>query len=241
MACGDVHGNITAFKKAVDRAQEKKLFIVQLGDLVNYGDASVECVHLMAKLTAENQGLCVRGNHERKLDRFIREYKSGEITMRINAGLKCTEDQIESLSEEKKESFFDTFDWLFEKSPLVARIGNLRFVHGGLDPAYWVSTEFKKTMNRKIRETAYFAQIYPGKHDADNHPVKRYDWITKIKKDVTVAVGHDIKSKHEPEIRTNAQGGRVIFLDAGSSKGGRLLAAEFKKKEKFEIESFEYF
>src|ERR1035437_10638899 len=64
---GDVHGDADAFAyaAATDR------FLIQLGDLVDYGPDSAEVLRLMFRLIDEGRGLFLLGNHDFKLARKL--------------------------------------------------------------------------------------------------------------------------------------------------------------------------
>src|ERR1700722_2371464 len=64
---GDVHGDATAFSyaAATDR------FVVQLGDLVDYGPDSARALRIMFDLIDEGRGLFLLGNHDLKLARVL--------------------------------------------------------------------------------------------------------------------------------------------------------------------------
>ena len=64
---GDVHGNLPALELMVDDAKKVDQYIC-LGDVVNYGPWSNECVQLLDQL--ENKFI-LKGNHE---DFFIQNY-----------------------------------------------------------------------------------------------------------------------------------------------------------------------
>ena len=65
---GDVHGDATAFAyaAATDR------FVVQLGDLVDYGPDSARALRIMFDLIDAGRGLFLLGNHDLKLARCPR-------------------------------------------------------------------------------------------------------------------------------------------------------------------------
>lgn len=67
----DVHGNLPAFEKML-KAEEAYENYVCLGDLVNYGPWSTECVELAISLSGSN---IIMGNHE---EAFINGYYPGE-------------------------------------------------------------------------------------------------------------------------------------------------------------------
>src|ERR1700752_675586 len=64
---GDVHGDATAFRyaAATDR------FVVQLGDLTDYGPDNAGTLRIMFRLIDEGRGLFLLGNHDLKLARFL--------------------------------------------------------------------------------------------------------------------------------------------------------------------------
>jgi len=244
LAIGDVHGNYSDFLKAVEKAEKENLYLVSLGDIVDYGTNSVETVRLMAKLIAEDKAILIQGNHERKLTRYFIGLREQDVRVKLKGGILKTLEQLEELSKDEFEKFVDLFFWMIDGSPLIAKFKNLRFVHGALEPAYWVSTEKTMRLNGKIRNSAYFGQVSRDEQNDDGFPIRRYDWVNKINKDVIVIVGHDIKSNEDLVIEKNGHGGQVIFTDAGSSKGGRLLSITLKQSEDnrlFELVSHDYY
>lgn len=61
----DVHGNLPAMEKMLVHSADADLYI-SLGDVVNYGPWSNECVELLNSIKHK---ICIRGNHE---DAFIK-------------------------------------------------------------------------------------------------------------------------------------------------------------------------
>jgi predicted phosphodiesterase len=70
----DVHGNLPAFEKMLNTEKECEQYIC-LGDLVNYGPWSNECVDLALSL---NSSVIIKGNHE---EDFIKGKYSGSNRM----------------------------------------------------------------------------------------------------------------------------------------------------------------
>ena len=64
---GDVHGDLDAFRHAV----ATRRFIIQLGDLVDYGPDSAGVLRLMLEVVEQKRGLFLIGNHDRKLGRAL--------------------------------------------------------------------------------------------------------------------------------------------------------------------------
>src|SRR3954452_13335805 len=64
---GDVHGDARAFAIAA----ETDLFVVQLGDVTDYGPDSAGAVRIVLRLLDERRGLFLLGNHDLKLARVL--------------------------------------------------------------------------------------------------------------------------------------------------------------------------
>jgi len=84
---GDVHGDAVAFRyaAATDR------FVVQLGDLTDYGPDNAGVLRLMFRLIDEGRGLFLLGNHDLKLARFL-----GGQPVRNEATLNATLAQLDA-------------------------------------------------------------------------------------------------------------------------------------------------
>src|ERR1700736_6105301 len=85
---GDVHGDAVAFgyAAATDR------FVVQLGDLTDYGPDNAGALRLMFRLIDEGRGLFLLGNHDLKLARSL----AGE-PVRSEATLDATLAQLDAI------------------------------------------------------------------------------------------------------------------------------------------------
>ena len=77
-AVGDVHGCLSLYRKleaeilADARAQERKVTIVLLGDVVDRGPASAEVLDLLTSRPPEGlKRICLRGNHEDMMLQFL--------------------------------------------------------------------------------------------------------------------------------------------------------------------------
>src|ERR1700758_4061285 len=83
---GDVHGDAAAFRyaAATDR------FVVQLGDLTDYGPDNAGVLRIMFGLIDEGRGLFLLGNHDRKRARSL----AGE-PVRHEASLAATLAQLD--------------------------------------------------------------------------------------------------------------------------------------------------
>src|SRR3954454_6805934 len=89
---GDVHGDATAFSyaAATDR------FVVQLGDLTDYGPDNAGALRIMFRMIDEGRGLFLLGNHDLKLARFLAGYP-----VRNEATLSATLAQLDARRRER--------------------------------------------------------------------------------------------------------------------------------------------
>ena len=56
----------------------------------------------------------------------------------------------------------------------------------------------------------------------DGLPVRTHGWVDRLPESLTAIVGHDIRSRDASLVVRGQRGGRAVFLDTGSGKGGRL-------------------
>jgi hypothetical protein len=185
------------------------LYIVQLGDIVDYGSHSRECINLAKSLRDEKRISIILGNHERKFQRYCIQKSEGHIRITIKAPIQAT---IDSVDDDKKT--IDNFMTLYSEMSNVLKFKNVYFTHGALHEDVIKTHEYSGIGY----QYALYGQIDPNapKHDG-NYPNRIYAWVDKIPNDVKIFVGHDIRSVHEPIVD-----GNVTFLDTGSGKGGKL-------------------
>src|SRR6185312_14438960 len=116
---GDVHGDATAFAyaAATDR------FVVQLGDLTDYGPDSATTLRIMFDLIDRGRGLFLLGNHDLKLARTL----AGQAA-RIDPVVQATVAQLD-------EALRARICQEVERAPAWLRHGAAFFVHGGFHTA----------------------------------------------------------------------------------------------------------
>src|ERR1700758_845332 len=112
---GAVHGDAAAFSyaAATDR------FVVQLGDLTDYGPDNAGALRIMFRLIDEGRGLFLLGNHDLKLARFL----AGQ-PVRNEATLDATLTQLDAALRERVVREV-------AMAPAWLRRGDAVFVHGG--------------------------------------------------------------------------------------------------------------
>jgi 3',5'-cyclic AMP phosphodiesterase CpdA len=205
---GDVHGDATAFAyaAATDR------FVVQLGDLVDYGPDSARALRIMFDLIDEGRGLFLLGNHDLKLARVL-----GGRQVRPDVELERTLTQLDpSLRARVQEEAALAPAWL--------QRGDALFVHGGFHSR--MLEEPAPVIGPDRVEGAVARALYgqpTGRTQPDGYPERSLRWVDRIPAGITVYCGHDRRSRDgRPYVRRGDAGGRAVFLDTGAGKGGHL-------------------
>lgn len=226
---GDIHGMLGGLRSVVSWAKSRNHYLIFLGDVIDYGPDTLEVSDEIHRIVMHGEGELILGNHERKIFRWIGEHTD----QRISEGNLTT---INALA--KKDSAFvkkwqTRFKGLFHRANIYRQIGNMLFIHAAVDPRYWNGSH----SIRDIESMALFGEFVPTVEG--KRPDKTYSWVNKIPTDVTVMVGHDIRSMNSPLYDENEHGGVVVFMDTGSGKGGRLSSADLKfVDDGFRIENF---
>jgi len=205
---GDVHGEASAFAYAV--ATDR--FVIQLGDLTDYGPRSAEVLSLMFRVIDEGRGLFLLGNHDHKLARAL----SGR-PVRMEPQLAGTLAQLDDGMRARTLAEIG-------RAPAWIRHGNALFVHGGFhtDMLAGPSPEIGTGRAEGAVARALFGEP-TGRTQPDGYPERSLRWVDRIPAGVIVYCGHDRRSTDgRPYERRGALGGTAIFLDTGAGKGGHL-------------------
>lgn len=209
---GDVHGDINGFRHAV----ETNHFIIQLGDLVDYGPDSGAVMALMLQVQDEKRGIFLIGNHDRKLGLFLKGFR-----VRKDNILTRTLDQINQHPDKK---LTDKILQALEKAPAWLIFKNFIFVHGGFHTRMLVEPPPANPLtpiNALLSRTLYGETT--NKTLANGYPVRRLNWVNHIPSGYTLYCGHDCRSTDgRPWIRKGYAGGTAVFMDTGAGKGGHL-------------------
>ncbi len=205
---GDVHGEASAFAyaTATDR------FIIQLGDLTDYGPRSAEVLSLMFRVIDQGRGLFLLGNHDHKLARAL----AGQ-PVRMEPQLTATLAQIEPHLRSRTLAEI-------ERAPAWIRHGNRMFVHGGFHTDMLKGPSPLIGVGRPQGPVARALFGEPtGRTQPDGYPERSLRWVDRIPPGLTVYCGHDRRSSDgRPYVRHGTLGGTAIFLDTGAGKGGHL-------------------
>jgi protein phosphatase len=205
---GDVHGDLKAFSIAV----QTEHFVVQLGDLGDYGPDSAGVWRLMLQLIAEGRGLFLLGNHDLKLARALagRDVRMGPELV----------ETLRQLDPELRRWISLTVGL----APAWLRWGDIMFVHGGFHTEMLEGPSMPVPDGRVhgVLSRALFGEP-TGRTQADGYPERSLRWVDRIPAGLTVYAGHDRRSTDgRPYIRHGAAGGTAVFVDTGAGKGGHL-------------------
>jgi calcineurin-like phosphoesterase family protein len=205
---GDVHGDATAFSyaAATDR------FVVQLGDLTDYGPDNAGALRIMFRLIDEGRGLFLLGNHDLKLARFLAGHP-----VRNEATLDATLAQIDDALRQRIVAEVAL-------APAWLQCNGALFVHGGFHTAMLNSPAPEHGLDRAHGVLARALYGEPtGRTQSDGYPERSLRWVDRIPSGVTVYCGHDRRSSDgRPYVRRGTAGGSAVFLDTGAGKGGHL-------------------
>ena len=238
---GDIHGSIEGMKSSVNWARSRKNLIVFLGDLIDYGPNSLECIDLAYDILMRGEGVSILGNHEIKIEKYIRLYQKNEHhDMNINSGNKATLNLLEELPQKQKEQWMHKFLTVTTHSRNHWIAKNIVISHAGVLP---------EMFDMNVRRLPYKSEIsrfstYGGNNllvekDENGKAIRDYTWVNSIPKNKTAIVGHSIRDYYQPKIIYNNNGGTTIFLDTGSGKGGTLSSCDIKyTQESFKITNF---
>lgn len=230
LVLGDIHGNYSAFSKAVEKALKNNAHIISLGDIVDYGPESVKCFDLMNGLHNSGNMSMVIGNHDIKVYKYFNQIMEGEIRVKINDALNATIDSMKKLSETKQKDFMNKYIRKIEQLYNVMNVthGNNHYVftHGAIHPSYWFldskkfnSESHKKNFYKSLEKYSLYGEIdKENRINEDGYPNRVYNWIHEIPLNYTVFFGHDINSTEYPVVMN-----RAVSMDCGSSKGGVLF------------------
>jgi protein phosphatase len=205
---GDVHGDARAFTIAADTDR----FVVQLGDLTDYGPDSAGALRIALGLLDEERGLFLLGNHDLKLARAL----AGR-DVRVGPELAETLRQLDAGLRERAAA-------AIARAPGWLRWGPVLFVHGGFH-TLMLESDPEPAPDGPVRGPLARA-LYgepTGRIQPDGYPERSLRWVDRIPPGLTVYCGHDQRSRDgRPYVRVNAAGGRAVFLDTGAGKGGHL-------------------
>jgi len=201
---GDVHGQYEAYEEAVKDAIVNNLFPVQLGDLVDRGEGSYECLATALWLREQGHGLFIAGNHEHKHYRYMLD-ENLEIKPHHIPTIK----QLENLSNDELFLFLE----FMQQKNYVIKWENFRFSHASYNPLFEKNENLSKKELRFIHQYALYGPHY---NLILEEPKLKYSWIEDIPKGVVCIVGHT--TFDDITLVENDNGGIVYFIDIGCER-----------------------
>ena len=183
--------------------------IIFLGDLGDRGPKILETLSFVKDLCEAGDALCVCGNHEEKLLRWL----SGK-NVQATHGLDQTIASLEAKDDDFKKSLRGFIDGLV--SHYVLDGGKLVVAHAGLKESY------QGRSSGRVRSFALYGDT-TGETDEYGLPV-RFDWTNEYRGSAWVVYGHT----PVPEIVSQ---NRTVNIDTGCVFGGKLTAYRYPERE----------
>ncbi|MEU1312700.1 polynucleotide kinase-phosphatase [Streptomyces cinnamoneus] len=202
--------------RPVDAVHPEGRTAVFVGDLVDRGPDSPGVLRLVMGMVAAGHALCVPGNHENKLGRFLDGRQ-----VKVAHGLAETAEQLEREAErepefrEKVRAFIDSL-----VSHYVLDGGQLVVCHAGLPEKYHGRT------SGRVRSHALYGDT-TGETDEFGLPV-RYPWAEDYRGRAAVVYGHT-------PAPSATWLNNTICLDTGAVFGGKLTALRWPERELVDV------
>ncbi|MGW4378515.1 polynucleotide kinase-phosphatase [Kitasatospora sp. NPDC004531] len=195
--------------RPVDAAHPEGRTAVFVGDLVDRGPDSPGVLRLVMGMVAAGHALCVPGNHENKLGRWMDGRK-----VTVSHGLQETIDQLSGESEEFRAQVRAFMRGLVSHYLLDG--GALVVCHAGLPE------KFHGRASGRVRSHALYGDT-TGETDEYGLPV-RYPWAEEYRGRALVVYGHT-------PVPVASFLNNTICLDTGCVFGGDLTALRYPERE----------
>jgi protein phosphatase len=191
-------------------AGRKAVFV---GDLIDRGPQAVACLSIARNMVQAGSALCVPGNHDIKLLRYLRGKK-----VKIQHGLAETIEDIDSIPAEHQSAFKDSLIEFLDSliSHYVLDAGRVVVAHAGL----------KESMQGRgsgaVRSFALYGET-TGETDEFGLPV-RHNWALDYRGKAMVVYGHT-------PTPTAQWLNKTVNIDTGCVFGGELTAMRYPEQE----------
>ncbi|MEU3911220.1 polynucleotide kinase-phosphatase [Streptomyces sp. NPDC029721] len=216
---GDIHGCSSelesllaklGYEDGVHPAGRTAVFV---GDLVDRGPDSPGVLRRVMGMVGSGNALCVPGNHENKLGRYLKGSK-----VQLTHGLAETVEQLSRESEEFVKEVRQFISGLV--SHYVLDGGRLVVCHAGLPEKYHGRT------SGRVRSHALYGET-TGETDEFGLPV-RYPWAEDYRGKAAVVYGHT-------PVPDTTWINNTICLDTGAVFGGRMTALRWPERELVDV------
>jgi polynucleotide kinase-phosphatase len=180
-----------------------------VGDLVDRGPATPDVLRVVMHMVREGQALCVPGNHDVKLMRYL----NGR-NVRLTHGLDLTVQQLDQEPPEFKREVREFINSLVSHAWLEG--GRLAVAHAG------IKENMLGRASGAVREFCLYGET-SGETDEFGLPV-RYNWAAEYRGSTTIVYGHT--PVPEADWLNN-----TLCVDTGCVFGGKLTALRWPEKE----------
>lgn len=216
---GDVHGDSHGFRAALEGARAASRFVIQLGDLTDYGPDAPGALRMAFGMREAGEGVFLLGNHDHKLRRAL-------LGARVRSPAEAVPRTLEQLrGAEDGEALARCAIGQISRAPAWLRLGPWIFVHAAYHPAMLLGAPPAAAGESKPEGAlarALYGQV-TGRTAADGFPERVLHWLDSIPPGITVYCGHDQRSRDgRPLLMRGRSGGQAVFLDTGAGKGGHL-------------------
>ncbi|MDJ0380186.1 polynucleotide kinase-phosphatase [Streptomyces sp. G-G2] len=216
---GDVHGCASELETLLaelgydDGIHPDGRTAVFVGDLVDRGPDSPGVLRRVMGMVAGGHALCVPGNHENKLGRYLKG-----SAVQLTHGLAETVEQLAGEDEEFVKEVRQFIAGLV--SHYVLDGGKLVVCHAGLPEKYHGRT------SGRVRSHALYGET-TGETDEFGLPV-RYPWAEDYRGKAAVVYGHT-------PVPDTTWINNTICLDTGAVFGGRMTALRWPERELVDV------
>ena len=217
---GDIHGCLAEFAALAEDAVACDLHLHALGDLIDRGPDSPGCMRLACDLHDSGWLDLNPGNHD---ERFLRWFRGEAVPIKPN-NLGSTLAQLERTAD--RTELTRRYVQLLLQAPLWSRFGRIYAVHAALHPE--MIGRDGPALGASDGSSAVHDFALEGEMRAEDDPERwalgrrSFNWLEHIPAEVTVLVGHSTVSTEGPRERRNQAGGRIVHLDTGLKRSGRL-------------------
>lgn len=228
---GDVHGcydelcallarlGYTVDAKQCTAAPPEGRKAIFLGDLCDRGPKNIEVLRLVMNMVEAGSALCVPGNHDVKLLKYLRTGKAS-----LTHGLDITVEQLEGEPEEFREKVMSFLDGLI--SHYILDGGSLVVAHAG------IKEKFQGRGSGRVRQFCLYGET-TGETDEFGLPV-RLNWAEEYRSETLVVYGHT------PSIGVQSLN-NTVCVDTGCVFGGHLTAYQYPEGETVQVPALQQY
>lgn len=212
---GDLHGCVDELRELLarlgyeDTRHPDGRRLVFVGDITDRGPKNLECFDLVREAVEKHGALCVSGNHDAKLKRYLEGRN-----VKVGHGLETTVAELEDVTQGVRDGMKSFLGSLI--SHYMLDDGKLVVAHGG------IKEEYQGRASSRVRNFCLYGDT-TGEVDEFGLPV-RLNWAADYRGDAIVVYGHTPVPEAEWLNRT-------INIDTGCVFGGKLTALRYPEME----------